>query len=177
MIANRIKGLGESVFSEFDVLRKELEFSGRSVINLSIGSPDQAPSLAVREVLSQKVLDGSSYGYTLTRGTNDFRQSCSDWYKARFNVDLDPESEVLPLMGSQDGLAHIFWAYINPGDTALIPDPGYPIYTAGLLLAEGKKVSVPLRAERGFLPDLSSINVNDAKKAKLFILNYPNNPT
>jgi len=177
VLAQRLQGLGASVFSEMDDLRRELEAEGRSLINLSIGSPDRAPAEKIRAALSQAVLNGKAYGYTLTRGSLSFRQSCARWYKQRFNVDLDPELEVLPLMGSQDGLAHIFQAYIDLGDTALIPDPGYPIYTAGLLLAGGVKVAVPLTAERGYLPDLAAIPPDVARAAKLMFLNYPNNPT
>lgn len=177
MIANRLQGLGTSVFSDMDDLRRRLEAAGRHLINLSIGSPDRPPFEAVRKILSKAVLAESAYGYTLTRGTFEFRQSCANWYKNRFGVNLDPEKEVLPLMGSQDGLAHIFLVYINPGDIALIPDPGYPIYTAGLLLAGGQKISMPLRAEKGFLPDFQEIDQHTAQKAKIMFLNYPNNPT
>ncbi|AFM00897.1 aspartate/tyrosine/aromatic aminotransferase [Desulfitobacterium dehalogenans ATCC 51507] len=177
MKARRLSSLGASVFTEMDDLRKELEKAGRTLINLSIGSPDRSPSEEIRQVLAEGVLNGRNYGYTLTRGTENFRSGCARWYKERFGVDLDPEKEVLPLMGSQDGLAHIFLALCDPGDVALIPDPGYPIYTAGLVLAGGEKVSLPLREENGFLPDLSSIEDQVAQEAKIMFLNYPNNPT
>ncbi len=177
MPSKRLEGLGASVFTEMDNLKKDLEKSGKRLINLSIGSPDRAPALDIRKVLSQAVLNDDQYGYTLTRGTEEFRKVCSEWYLERFGVTLNPETEILPLMGSQDGLAHIFLAYIDPGDLALIPDPGYPIYTAGLVLAGGEKVAVPLLKENGFLPDLKQIDPDIARKAKLMFLNYPNNPT
>lgn len=177
MKAQRLKGLGASVFTEMDNLKLELQTQGKDLINLSIGSPDRAPSLEVRKILSEAVLDGSEYGYTLSRGTREFRESCANWYQERFDVSLDPESEVLPLMGSQDGLAHIFLALINPGDKAFIPDPGYPIYTAGLILAGGEKVPLPLLEENNFLPNLDAIDPELANEAKLMVLNYPNNPT
>ncbi|MHB1652739.1 MAG: aminotransferase class I/II-fold pyridoxal phosphate-dependent enzyme [Desulfitobacteriaceae bacterium] len=177
MLAQRMQGLGVSVFSQMDELRLRLVNQGRQLINLSIGSPDRAPAQIIRQSLSEAAMDGGQYGYTLTRGTAEFRQSCADWYRQRFGVDLDPEREVLPLMGSQDGLAHVFLAYINPGDLALIPDPGYPIYSAGLLLSGGQKFSLPLSVERGFLPDFKAIPPEVAHKAKLILLNYPNNPT
>jgi LL-diaminopimelate aminotransferase len=177
MPAKRLAGLGASVFTEMDDLKRQLEQEGKTLINLSIGSPDRAPAEELRKVLSQAVLEDTQYGYTLTRGTEDFRKACAQWYQERFQVSLDPESEVLPLMGSQDGLAHIYLAYIDPGDSALIPDPGYPIYTAGLLLAGGEKVSVPLLEENDYLPDLKKIDPDAARKAKLMFLNYPNNPT
>lgn len=175
--SKRLDCLGASVFSEMDNLRLELEKAGKHLINLSIGSPDRAPAIEIRQVLSQAVFDETQYGYTLTRGTEEFRKACAAWYLERFGVTLNPETEVLPLMGSQDGLAHIFLAYIDPGDMALIPDPGYPIYTAGLMLAGGEKVAVPLLEKNGFLPDLSKIDPDIARKAKLMFLNYPNNPT
>lgn len=175
--SKRLDSLGASVFSEMDNLRRELEKAGNHLINLSIGSPDRAPASEIREVLSQAVLEDSQYGYTLTRGTANFRRVCAEWYFERFGVTLNPETEVLPLMGSQDGLAHIFLTYIDPGDLALIPDPGYPIYTAGLMLAGGEKIAMPLLKENGFLPDLWNINPDLARKAKLMFLNYPNNPT
>ncbi|SHI06220.1 aminotransferase class I/II-fold pyridoxal phosphate-dependent enzyme [Desulfosporosinus lacus] len=173
----RLESLGASVFTEMDNLKRELEKAGNNLINLSIGSPDRAPALEIRNVLSQAVLDDNQYGYTLTRGTEEFRKVCAEWYQERFGVTLNPETEVLPLMGSQDGLAHIFLAYIDPGDLAFIPDPGYPIYTAGLMLAGGKKVAIPLLEENGYLPDLKQIDPDLARKAKLMFLNYPNNPT
>jgi len=173
----RLQSLGASVFTEMDNLKRELEKTGKNLINLSIGSPDRAPALEIRNFLSQAVLNDNQYGYTLTRGTEEFRKACAEWYQERFGVTLDPETEVLPLMGSQDGLAHIFLTYIDPGDLALIPDPGYPIYTAGLMLAGGKKVAIPLLEENGFLPDLKQIEPDLARKAKLMFLNYPNNPT
>jgi len=175
--AKRLDSLGASVFSEMDNLRRELEKAGKDLINLSIGSPDRAPALEIRQILSEAVLDDSQFGYTLTRGTAHFRTACATWYLDRFGVSLDPETEVLPLMGSQDGLAHIFLAYVDPGELALIPDPGYPIYTAGLMLAGGEKVAMPLLEENGFLPDLKQIDPEIARKAKLMFLNYPNNPT
>lgn len=177
MRAQRLSGLGASVFTEMDNLKTELEKAGHKLINLSIGSPDRAPSQEIRQVISQAVLDGTNYGYTLTRGSEAFRESCARWYAERFHVSLDSESEVLPLMGSQDGLAHIFLAFLDPGDIALIPDPGYPIYTAGLILSGGEKVPLPLLKENSFLPDLTSIEPEIAKKAKIMLLNYPNNPT
>lgn len=177
MRAQRLQGLGASVFSKMDDLKSELQERGKSLINLSIGSPDRAPSAEIRNILGQAALDGNQYGYTLTRGTKEFRESCAKWYKNRFEVNLDPEREVLPLMGSQDGLAHIFLALIDPGDFAFIPDPGYPIYTAGLVIAGGEKIPLPLSAENKFLPDLDAIDPDVAKKAKMLVLNYPNNPT
>ena len=174
--ATRLAGLGSAVFSEMDDLRQRVEESGKNVINLGIGSPDQPPAPHIKQALLRAVEQEENYGYTLTQGIKDLRISIANWYKVRFGVELNPEDEVLSLMGSQDGLAHIYTAFINPGDIALIPDPGYPIYTAGLLLAGGTKFPIELKAENGFLPDLTKIPEDVARKAKLIFLNYPNNP-
>lgn len=173
----RLSSLQTSIYSQLDELKIEMEQAGKKLINLSIGSPDLAPPKEIRQVLSEQSLDEQAYDYTLTRGTPEFRQACAKWYKKRFDVDLDPETEVLPVMGSQDGISHIFWAFIDKGDKALIPDPGYPIYSDGLALAGGQKIPLPLKAENGFLPDFSKLDSKLAGEAKLMILNYPNNPT
>lgn len=175
--AYRIQGFQQSIYSRLKELKEEILSEGTKLIDLSIGSPDMAPPEEIRKIISEASLDAQAYDYTLTRGTEQFRRACADWYKKRFDVELDPETEVLPLMGSQDGLAHIFWAFINKGDHVLIPDPGYPIYSDGLALAEGVKVALPLLEEKGYLPDLTLIDENSASQAKMIILNYPNNPT
>ncbi len=175
--ATRLAGLQTSIYSQLAELKQELEDTGKSLTNLSIGSPDLAPSSDVMNMISECARDPKSYGYTLTRGTSEFREACASWYKHRFNVQLDPDTEILPVMGSQDGISHIFWAFINHGDSALIPDPGYPIYSDGLTLAEGIKIPLPLREPNQFLPDFSEIPATVANQAQLMVLNYPNNPT
>jgi len=175
--ASRLDKLQISIYSQLAELKKEIQQTGKKLIDLSIGSPDLAPPQEVKKVISEQALNDQAYDYTLTRGTVEFREACAKWYKNRFNIELDPETEILPVMGSQDGLSHIFWAMIDKGDYALIPDPGYPIYSDGLALVEGQKVSLPLQRENNFLPDFSQINPSLAEQAKLMILNYPNNPT
>lgn len=175
--ANRLNSLQTSIYSQLAEMKRELASSGKDLIDLSIGSPDLSPPHYVKQVISQLSLDDHAYDYTLTRGISEFREACAEWYKKRFNVDLDSETEVLPVMGSQDGLSHIFWAFINKGDAALIPDPGYPIYSDGLALVEGERISLPLEEKNNYLPDLSAISPESAFRAKLMILNYPNNPT
>jgi len=176
-LASRLGSLQISIYSQLAGLKKEIMQTGKSLIDLSIGSPDMAPPREVKEIISTQALDDHSYDYTLTRGTGEFRQACAVWYWNRFNVRLDPETEVLPVMGSQDGISHIFWALIDKDDLALIPDPGYPIYSDGLALAEGRKIPLPLLQENKFLPDFSGIDHSHAEQVKLMILNYPNNPT
>lgn len=174
--AQRLSGLGSAIFSAMDELRLQVESKGKHVINLGIGSPDREPGEHIKKVLVDAVGQKENYGYTLTQGIYELRKTIANWYKERFEVELDPDNEVLSLMGSQDGLAHIFTAFINPDDIGLIPDPGYPVYTAGLLLAGGCKYALPLKAENNFLPDLAAIPDGIANEAKLMFLNYPNNP-
>lgn len=174
--ARRIAGLSSAVFSQMDTLRQEVAASGIDVINLGIGSPDRPPAPHVRRALIEALGRNDSFGYALSEGLPEFKRAVAEWYKQRFGVELNPVDEVLSLMGSQDGLGHIYLALINPGDIALIPDPGYPIYTAGLLLAEGVKYPMALRRETGYLPNLEQIPGDVARKAKMMVLNYPSNP-
>lgn len=174
--AERLNQLGSSIFSELDELRKKKEREGLVPINLSIGSPDLPPADHIRQALAREVDNASNYGYPLTSGMVEFKEAVAEWYRRRFRVALDPEEEVLPVLGSQDGLAHLGLAYLNPGDVALVPDPGYPVYTASVVLAGGVKYPLPLKAENNFLPDLQAIPEDVARSAKIMFLNYPNNP-
>lgn len=173
--ANRIKGLSSAIFYEMGLLKDEVEKKGTKVINLSIGSPDRPPAPHIIEALHKGIDNFYNYRYPVT-GSLELCKAMADFYHRRFNVELDPEKEVLVLMGSQDGLAHLAMAYIDPGDLALVPDPGYPIYSASIILSGGQVHAMPLRAENKFLPDLKVIPKDVAQKAKLMWLNYPNNP-
>lgn len=174
--AQRIAGLTSDIFTEMSRLRKQVEARGVKVINLGIGSPDQPPPAHVQEALSRAVANPRIYGYPTSEGTPEFRAAVAAWYKRRFNVDLEPATEVLTLMGSQDGLAHLAQAFVDPGDIALVPDPGYPIYGASIVLAGGVLHPLPLLEKNGFLPDFSQVKPEVARKARMLILNYPNNP-
>nr|WP_207732358.1 LL-diaminopimelate aminotransferase [Heliobacterium chlorum] len=174
--ARRMAGLTSAMFSQMDALRREVEENGTDVINLGIGSPDQPPAPHVRQALLDALQRDDAFGYALTEGLPEFKEAVAEWYLQRFNVELNPQEEVLSLMGSQDGLGHIFLSLIDPGETALIPDPGYPIYTAGLLLAEGVPHYVSLKKENHYLPDLEAIPEEVARKARMMVLNYPSNP-
>ncbi|NLC76099.1 MAG: LL-diaminopimelate aminotransferase [Clostridia bacterium] len=174
--AERVQQLGSGIFSELDVLRKQKEQEGVKTINLSIGSPDLPPAAHIKKALQAEMDNSNNYGYPLTDGLPAFKEAVAQWYEKRFQVPLNPGTEVLPVMGSQDGLGHLGLAYLNPGDIALVPDPGYPVYTAGVLLAGGVKYPLPLVAENKFLPDLQAIPREIAWAAKLMYLNYPNNP-
>jgi len=174
--ARRIRHLDTAIFSEMDDLGRELKAKGMEVINLSVGSPDRHPAPHVVQALKDALDEPGIFRYPLTEGMPEFKAAVADWYYERFGVQLDCTREVLTLMGSQDGLGHIYLALVNPGDVVLVPDPGYPIYSAGVLLAEGRIERMPLTAENSFLPDLAAIPSEVARKAKIMVLNYPNNP-
>lgn len=141
-----------------------------------MGSPDLPPAPHIIRALQKSAGNPLNYTYSLG-GLPQLYAAVAGWYKKRFNVDLNPENEILALMGSQDGLAHLAMSYIDPGDVALVPDPGYPIYGFSILMAQGEVYPLPLLAENNFLPDLSKIPAHIAKKSKIIWLNYPNNPT
>jgi LL-diaminopimelate aminotransferase len=175
-VSQRLNHFSSAVFFELNTVRQDLQAQGIEIIDLGIGSPDLPPPDHVREALVQAAGNPAAYGYPTSEGTFAFRQAVADWYDRRFGVSLDPKTEVHALMGSQDGLAHLALALIDPGDYVLVPDPGYPIYAVSIHLAGGKLYPMPLRAENGFLPDFDAIPHDVATKAKLMILNYPNNP-
>jgi len=170
-----MESLSSGVFNEMEERKKRVEAGGMEVINLGVGSPDLPPAPHILEALSRAAEKPANYTYPLV-GLSRLYEALAEWYKKRFNVNLDPGGEVLVLMGSQDGLAHLALAYIDPGDVALVPDPGYPIYSFSILMAQGEIFPVPLLAANGFLPDFWAIPENIARKAKLMWLNYPNNP-
>jgi LL-diaminopimelate aminotransferase len=174
--SERLNKLGSSIFAEVDEWKAEVRRNGLDIIDLGIGSPDQPPTPKVIAALEQAVRNPKNYGYPSSKGTSPFRDKIAEWYKYRFNVDLDPENEILTLMGSQDGLAHLALAITNPGDVVLVPDPGYPIYSAALELAGVQPYLFPLREENQFLPKLEDIPQEIAANAKFMLLNYPGNP-
>ena len=174
--SKRLAELGSAIFSEVAAWKREVTARGVDVIDLGIGSPDRAPSARVMEALTRAVNDPGMYGYPTSEGSAQFRQAVARWYAHRFGVALDPEDEIVTLMGSQDGLAHLAMAVTDPGDTVMVPDPGYPIYSASLVLAGVQPYHMPLRADNGFLPKLEDIPAEVARQAKFMLLNYPSNP-
>ncbi len=175
--SNRLKNLPPYLFAEIDKMIMKAKQSGVDVISFGVGDPDMPTPENVVNKLQQAVEDPSTHSYPSYEGLYEFRKAVSDWYKKRYNVEYDPDKEIVSLIGSKEGIAHFPFCYINPGDTALIPDPGYPVYKTAVLLAGGKTFTIPLLKENNFLPDLNAIPEKKAKEAKLMFINYPNNPT
>lgn len=174
--SSRLQHLGSAIFTEVAEWRREAEARGLDIIDLGIGSPDRPPSQRVMDALAAAVRNPAHYGYPSSEGSLAFRSAVARWYEYRFGVQLDPHREVTTLMGSQDGLAHLAMAIADPGDVAIVPDPGYPIYSASLTLAGVKPYLLPLREENGFLPRLEQIPAETAAAARFILLNYPSNP-
>lgn len=174
--ALRMQGLTSAIFSQVDEMRRAELAKGKDVITLSIGSPDLAPAPHIIQALNSAAADLGSYGYTLSKGLSEFSEAVASWYGSKFGVVLDPEKEIHSLIGSQEGLAHISLCLVNPNDVVLIPDPGYPIYSAGPLMAGAQLYHMPLTSENQFLPDLEAIPEAILRRTKIMILNYPNNP-
>jgi LL-diaminopimelate aminotransferase len=175
--ADRLKKLPPYLFAEIDRIKKKALSEKKDIIDLGVGDPDKPTAMHIVEKLFEAAQDPENHRYAMDMGLLKLRQAIATWYKKRFNVDLDPETEVLPLIGSKEGIAHIPLAFINHGDEVLIPDPCYPPYKSGTILAGGVPYLMPLLAENNFLPDLESIDYQVAKRAKIMFLNYPNNPT
>ncbi len=176
-ISQRLKSLPRYLFAEIDRMKKEAIISGRDIIDLGIGDPDTPTPIHIIESLYESALDPANHRYALNYGMPQLRLEIANWYMKRFSVELDPDTEVLPLIGSKEGIAHIPLAFLNPGDEAIIPDPCYPPYKSGTIFAGGICHIVPLLESNGFLPDLEKIDPQAVKRAKIMFLNYPNNPT
>lgn len=175
--SDRIRSLPPYLFAAIDQIRKGAISKGVDIINLGIGDPDLPTPPKIVKKLKEASEDPRNHQYPTYEGMIRFRTAVADWYKRRFSVDLDPETEVLTLIGSKEGIGHIPLAFVNPGETVLVPSPGYPVYSIGTLFAGGRSFFVPLLKENHFLPDLSSISEDVLKGARLIFINYPNNPT
>ena len=175
--AQRIGAVPPYLFAELERTIEEMEAAGIDVISLGIGDPDLPTPSAVIEAMAAALRDPGTHRYPSNRGTQAFRAAAADFYRARFGVELDPATEVLPVLGGKEGVAHIALACLDPGDVCLSPDPGYPPYTSGPVFAGAEVHYLPLREEHGFLPDLEAIPPEVLDRANLLFLNYPNNPT
>lgn len=172
--SQRLKQLPPYLFVEIDKAKRQARQEGRDIIDLGIGDPDLATPDFIIEALNKAAADSSNHHYALDAGLPRLRQAIANWYQKRFNVRLNPETEIYPLIGSKEGIAHLPLGIINPGDRVLVPEPCYPPYASGTIFAGGKIVPMPLLAKNNFLPDLQKFA---EKKAKLMFINYPNNPT
>ncbi|BAU40652.1 LL-diaminopimelate aminotransferase [Leptolyngbya sp. O-77] len=175
--ANRLQPLRSNVFADMDRAKARARALGREVIDLSLGSSDLPTPPHVLEAIAQSLPDPSTHGYLLFHGTRAFREAAAQWYTQKFGVAVDPETEVLPLVGSQEGTAHLPLAVLNPGDFALLLDPGYPSHAGGVYLAGGQIYPMPLRAENGFLPVFDDVPPPVLAQARMMVLSYPHNPT
>lgn len=175
--ANRLAPLQSNVFADMDRAKAAARAAGRSLIDLSLGSSDLPTDQAVLDAISRSLTDPSTHGYLLFNGTRPFREAAASWYEQKFGIAVDPETEVLPLIGSQEGTAHLPLAILNPGDFALLLDPGYPSHAGGIYLASGQIYPMPLRADNGFLPVLEEVPPAVLAQARLMVLSYPHNPT
>lgn len=175
--SERLKNLPPYLFKEIDRQRDEVKARGVDIIDLGVGDPDMPTPQHIIKALNKAASDPANHQYPSYSGMDNFNKTVALWYKKRFGVDLDPAKEVVTLIGSKEGIAHIPLAFINNGDIAIVPDPGYPVYEIGVKFAGGKVYFMELLKKNDFLPDLDSIPEDIAQQAKMMFLNYPNNPT
>ena len=175
--ANRISRVPPYLFVEISRKIAEKKARGAKVISFGIGDPDIPTPDSVINRLREAALDPPNHRYPETDGLPEFRKAAANWYERRFGVYLDPDKEILPLIGAKEGIGHAALCFIDPGDVALVPDPGYPVYSVGTLFAGGECHWMPLLEENGWLPDLDAIPSDVARQARVMWLNYPNNPT
>ncbi len=176
-VSEKVKNLPPYLFSQFQQRKEQLKQKGVDVIDLGIGSPDLPTPAFVCEELKEQVNNPQNHRYSPYSGCDEFKQAVASFYAKRYQVTLDPNTEVLTLIGSKEGIANLIQAVINPMDKVLVPDPGYPAYRKGVHLAGGVSVSLPLDANNQYAPLFDQISEEDAIAAKLMFLNYPNNPT
>ncbi len=176
-MSRRMENIPPYLFVEINRKIAEKRARGEEVFSFAIGDPDMPTPDNIVDKLCQAARDTDNHRYPETAGLPELRRAIANWYQKRFNVSLNPETEVLPLIGSKEGIGHMALCFIDPEDVALVPDPGYPVYAMGTILAGGKPHYLPLLSKNKFLPDLDAIPAEVLEKAKLLWLNYPNNPT
>ncbi|MCA6449739.1 MAG: aminotransferase class I/II-fold pyridoxal phosphate-dependent enzyme [Chitinophagaceae bacterium] len=175
--SKRLEGIGEYYFSQKLREIEQLNKQGKNIINLGIGSPDLPPHPDVIKVLQEEAEKPNTHAYQSYKGSPVLRKAIADWYAAWYGVALDPETEVLPLIGSKEGIMHICMTYLNEGDEALIPNPGYPTYSSAVKLAGGKPVPYEMKEANNWEPDFAELEKTDLSKVKLLWVNYPHMPT
>ena len=176
-LADRVKNLPPYLFETIDEMKRQAVARGVDVIDLSIGDPDIPTPKHIVEAMQLAVTKPAHHQYPSYAGMLSYRTAVADWYKTRFNVELDPKTEVLALLGSKEGIGHVPLAFVNPGDIVLVPSPGYPVYPVGTLFAGGESYIMPILEQNNYLPDFKIIPPDVLKRAKIMYLNYPNNPT
>ncbi|MEG4335094.1 LL-diaminopimelate aminotransferase [Microcoleus sp. AT9_A2] len=175
--AKRLEPLQFNVFADMDRAKAQARAAGQNVIDLSLGSSDLPAAAHITDAIAHSLSDTSTHGYLLFNGTRDFREAAAIWYEQKFGISVNPETEVLPLIGSQEGTAHMPLAVLNPGDFALLLDPGYPSHAGGVHLAGGQIYPMPILAENAFLPIFEDIPTAVLAESKMMVLSYPHNPT
>jgi aspartate/methionine/tyrosine aminotransferase len=175
--SKRLEGIGEYYFSQKLREIEELNKAGKNIINLGIGSPDLPPHPEVIKVLNEESVKPNVHAYQSYKGSPVLRNAISQWYKKWYNVDLNPDTEILPLIGSKEGIMHICMTYLDKGDEVLVPNPGYPTYQSAVKLAGGKCVDYKLKEKNGYEPDFERLEKKNLKKVKLLFINYPQMPT
>ena len=176
-LSRRVESLPPYLFAEIERKVAAKRAAGVDIISLGIGDPDSPTPAHIVEAMIAAVRDPRSHQYPTNRGTAEFRAAVASYYAARFGVALDEQTEIVPLLGAKEGIAHICFALLNEADVCLSADPGYPVYTTGPLIADGLAVHLPLRAELGFQPDLDDIAPSVLARARMIFVSYPNNPT
>lgn len=176
--AKRLEKIPPYLFAELNRKREQLGLQGVDIINLALGDPDKPTPNQILQTMHQAIDDPSTHNYPPYQGTQEFREAAVNWMERRFGVTgLNPHTEIISSIGSKEAIHNTFLAFVEAGDYALIPDPGYPVYKTASIFAGGEPYSMPLKAENNFLPDLNIIPEEIARKAKLLWINYPNNPT
>ncbi|MCK5216965.1 MAG: LL-diaminopimelate aminotransferase [Methanosarcinales archaeon] len=177
MYSDRINKLPPYLFAAIDEAKEKIIKKGIDVIDLGVGDPDMPTPDHIIQALYRSAKNPKRHRYPSYIGMLSFREAAAKWYKDHFDIDLDPVTQVLALIGSKEGLAHAPLAFLNSGDIALVPDPAYPVYKIGVLFADARPYSMPLLEKNGFIPDLKAIPKDIVKQTRLMFLNYPNNPT
>ncbi|MFA5793772.1 MAG: aminotransferase class I/II-fold pyridoxal phosphate-dependent enzyme [Candidatus Brocadiia bacterium] len=176
ILAKRVKALPPYFFEALDRKKQAIISKGKDLIDLSVGDPDLMPARPLIDALKSALDNPFVHRYPPYKGTRPFCQALANWYKAK-GVTVDPDKEIWSLIGSKEGFVHLIWAVVDPGDIVLTTDPCFPAYRSAIILSGGRIAAMPLKSENNFLPDLSAVKPDIARKTKLLLLNYPNNPT
>jgi LL-diaminopimelate aminotransferase len=176
-LSRRVTDTPPYLFHLIDEKRKAAQEKGMDVISLAIGDPDQPTPSFVQDLMNEEVRDPRNHVYPSYKGEPDFREAVANWFSERFEVTLDPATEIMATIGAKDAVSHLPLAFLDPGDLGIVTDPGYPVYEAAIGFAGAEVVRIPLTAERSFLPDLDAVDPDVADKASIIYVNYPNNPT